>query len=285
MSKLFDNLFLSIGAMKAGTTWLYAMLERHPQLHFTAEKELHYFYHKYVDASLLSEARRLQNAKDRYIFRFEPERSNIDRVRHNLRWVSNYLDRTVDDLWYRNLFAMNTKQIYACDFSNLHAHIPAQAWPHIYENCGRLRVLYTMRDPVKRLWSHTKFHLQISGQIENIQTWKAADYLKFLRLPHIWENAEYGRVLRNLKTTLPAECWKVIFYEDVHKNQRDVLRQIEDFLQIDHHVYPDALLARRFTESSKHEMPDFFPDLIAKDVERILREVETEGFTIPSAWG
>lgn len=38
---LFGNLFLSIGAMKAGTTWLYAVLERHPALHFTPEKELH----------------------------------------------------------------------------------------------------------------------------------------------------------------------------------------------------------------------------------------------------
>jgi Sulfotransferase family len=285
MSKLFDNLFLSIGAMKAGTTWLYAMLERHPQLHFTAEKELHYFYHKYVDSGLLSEVRRLQNARDRYIFRFDPERSNIDRVRHNLRWVSNYLDRTVDDLWYRNLFTMTAKQVYACDFSNLHAHIPAHAWNHIHDNCGRLRILYTMRDPVKRLWSHTKFHLQVSGQIDNILTWKADDYRKFLRLPHIWENAEYGKVLRNLKSTLPDECWKVIFYEDVHKNQRGVLHEIEDFLQIDHHTYPEALLARRFTESSKHEMPDFFPGLIAKDVDRIRSEVEAAGFSIPNNWG
>jgi hypothetical protein len=51
---LFGNLFLSIGAMKAGTTWLYAVLERHPALHFTPEKELHYFYHRYVNDRHLS---------------------------------------------------------------------------------------------------------------------------------------------------------------------------------------------------------------------------------------
>jgi hypothetical protein len=238
-----------------------------------------------VDKDLLSEPRRLQNAKDRYIFRFDPERSNIDRVRHNLRWVSNYLDRTVDDLWYRNLFMMAPKQVYACDFSNLHAHLPVQAWTHIHDNCDRLRVLYTMRDPVKRLWSHTKFHLEISGQIENLQKWNADDYRKFLRLPHIWDNAEYGKVLRNLKKSLPAECWKVIFYENVHTDQRGTLQQIEGFLHIDHHTYPEALLARRFTESSKHEMPSFFPGLIEKDVHRIRAEVEAEGFKTPDGWG
>ena len=64
--KIFRNLFLSVGAMKAGTTWLYAVLERHPELYFCPEKEVHYFYHRYVDDGLLSEAHRLEKAKDRY---------------------------------------------------------------------------------------------------------------------------------------------------------------------------------------------------------------------------
>ena len=34
-----EKLFLSIGAMKAGTTWLYSLLERHPQINFTPEKK------------------------------------------------------------------------------------------------------------------------------------------------------------------------------------------------------------------------------------------------------
>ena len=82
--KPFENLFLSAGAMKAGTTWLYRVLERHPELYFTPEKEIHYFYHRFVDSSILSETRRLTEAKNRYIFRFEPQTANIDRIRGNL---------------------------------------------------------------------------------------------------------------------------------------------------------------------------------------------------------
>jgi len=44
--------------MKAGTTSLYAVLESHPSLHFTLEKVIHYFYHKYVNDRHLSEHRR-----------------------------------------------------------------------------------------------------------------------------------------------------------------------------------------------------------------------------------
>ena len=35
--------FYGIGAQKAGTTWLYAMLKQHPQIHLPARKEIHYW--------------------------------------------------------------------------------------------------------------------------------------------------------------------------------------------------------------------------------------------------
>lgn len=281
---VFGDLFLSVGAMKAGTTWLFAMLSRHPELHFTPEKEIHYFYHQYVNKNQLSTVRRLSEARHRYLLRFDPEKSHIDHVRRNLRWINAYLDSPVDDFWYRGLFQMQNRQHYACDFSNLYAHLPAEAWPHIVGKCDRLRVLYTMRDPVKRLWSHTKFHLQVTNQLESLDTWGPEDFRKFLRQPHVWDNAEYGAVLRRLKSALPEENLKIIFYEDIHKDQRGALASIEDFLGVANHTYPDALLSKRFTESVKHEMPEFFPGLVADDVVRIRAEVEAEGFEIPDKW-
>lgn len=282
--KIFGNLFLGIGAMKAGTTWLYAVLDRHPQLHFTPEKELHYFYHRYVDSALLSEPRRLQNARERYIFRFDPAKANIDRIRQNLHWVSAYLDTPVDNFWYRNLFQLRHAQMYACDFSNLNAHLPAQAWPQIAAQCETLRVLYTMRDPVRRLWSHAKFHLEVTGQTENLRNWGPGEFDRFVRQPHIWNNAEYGRVLRNLRAGLPPDSWKAIFYEDLHRDQTGTLRDIEGFLGVKHHSYPPQVLARRFTESIKLEMPDYFEDMFAPDVARIKHEVEEAGFSLPQGW-
>lgn len=43
--------FLGIGAQKAGTTWLFAMLSRHPQVRFPAGKEAH-FWDYYLDRGL-----------------------------------------------------------------------------------------------------------------------------------------------------------------------------------------------------------------------------------------
>ena len=280
----FDKLFLSIGAMKAGTTWLYAVLGRHPELHFAMEKEIHYFYHRFVNSNQLSEKRRLQEAHDRYMPRFDPETSHVDVVRHNLRWIASYLDRPVDDLWYRNLFQLRDHETYACDFSNLNAHLPAAAWPKISDNCTELRVLYTLRDPVKRLWSHTKFHLEVTGNADKLDKWGERDFKTFLRQPHIWDNAEYGGVLRRVRSGLRPEQFKAIFYEDLHADQRGTLAAIEQFLGVAPFDYPQSLLERRFTESIKHPMPAFFPSLVAQDVARITAEVEAEGYDIPDSW-
>jgi len=282
--KIFGHLFLSIGAMKAGTTWLYSVLARHPELHFAMEKEIHYFHHRYMDPGQLSEQRRLCEARDRYILRFDPKNANIDAIQQNLRWVASYLDRPVDDYWYRNLFQMRKFQTFACDFSNLNAHLPATAWPAISSKCDSLRVLFTMRDPVKRLWSHTKFHLQVTGEMDKLDTWGPDEFHAFIRQPHIWQNAEYGAVLRRLRQGLAPEQYRAMFYETLHSDQRAGLRDIETFLGIAPFKYPQNLLERRPTQSARREMPVFFPNLIAKDVTRIRDEIMAEGYEVPGAW-
>ncbi|MDF1726214.1 MAG: sulfotransferase [Sulfitobacter sp.] len=284
-ARIYPDLFLSIGAMKAGTTWLYAVLGRHPALHVAMEKEVHYFHHRYVNPTLLSETYRLREARNRYLTRFDPDKANIDAVRFNLHWISAYLSRPVDDHWFRNLFTLRDHERYACEFSNLNALLPVEAWQQIAEKTDRLRVLYTMRDPIKRLWSHAKFHLQVTGQIDRLKDWGPEEFDHFVRQPHIWENAEYGTVLRRLREGLPEETWQAIFYEDLHADQRGQLRRIEEFLGLEPFDYPQSLLDRRFTEGPAHTMPDFFPGLFANDIARITDEIHRAGFTPPACWG
>lgn len=282
--KIYGNLFLSIGAMKAGTTWLFTLLARHPELHVTPEKEIHYFYHRYVNPDFLSERRRLHEVKTRYLYRFDPQRSKIDEIRRHLHWMSHYLSDPIDDFWYRNLFHMRGREKWACDFSNLYAHLPPEAWPGIAGRCDRLRVIYTMRHPVARLWSHTKFHLQVAGELDKLDSWGPDDFDAFLRQPHIWENSEYGAVLRRMKAGLAPENTLVLFYENIHADQRAALAQIEAFLELTPFEYHEDWLKSRRAKSVERPMPDFFPGLLERDVARICDEVEAEGFAVPPGW-
>lgn len=281
---LFGNLFISAGAMKAGTTWLYTVLHEHPELFFTCEKEIHYFYARYVRANLLSEERRLELAKTRYIDTIDPANNNIDRVRLNLHWVSSYLNKPVDDYWYANLFAAQRKETYGCDFSNLYALLPTEAWQHIDANTDKLRVLYTLRDPIKRLWSHLKFHLQLIGKIDLLDSWTPEDHKAFMKKPFMWDNAEYGEILRRMKKGLPEDTVKTIFFEDTRDNPRAVLKEIENFLDIKPHVYRDTILDKQVNKSISRPMPDFFPDLFKEDIKRICFELEDDGLVLPKSW-
>jgi len=280
---VFGHLFLSIGAMKAGTTWLYSVLEHHPELCFTYEKEIHYFHYKYVDRTILSEKRRLENAQRRYLT-IHPDRNFIGRVRNNLHWVANYLDSPVDDFWYRNLFTLRRRESYDCDFSNLYALLPADVWPKIHADCEKLRVLYTMRDPVKRLWSHVKFHLEITKQTEKLESWAPEDYEAFARQPFIWRNSEYGACVRNLRKSLPQEAYKCLFFEDLHADQAGKLAEIESFLGVGHHTYPARVLNARVNESAARPMPDFFRGLFKDDFDRIADELTALDLAPPSSW-
>lgn len=284
MQKMFGDLFLSVGAMKAGTTWLYSVLEPHPQLCFTPEKEIHYFYHRYVNGDVLSERNRLIGAKNRYLTGFNPDRANIDRIRENLRWVSDYLDSPVDDFWYRKLFPMRDRHVWRCDFSNLHSHLPAEVWPRISDNCERLRVLYTMRHPLKRLWSHLKFHLKFNGRENMIDGLDRKEVERLIRDENLWMNAEYGQVLRRIKAHLEPDQIKVMFFEDMMADKLGAIRELETFLDIREHTYPHSFLERPRNQGPSIRMPDYLNDVFAPDIERIMAEVEAEGLSVPSSW-
>ena len=281
---LIDRLFIGAGAMKAGTTWLYSVLDKHPQIFFSLEKEIHYFYARHVRADVLSEQARLANAQNKYL-RFDPAHARADAVKNRLRWAANYLDGPVDDHWYRGLFAFRRGQAWCADFSNLYALLPARAWTDIANRVGALRVLYTMRDPVERLWSHMKFHLAITGQAEALDRWRPDDVARFIRQPFIWDNAEYGAAIRRMRAGLPEGALLLAFHEEIHDDEPASLRRIESHLEIPHFDYPDALLYQRVNSTPKLPIPDWFRELLAADVARIGEELADAGLTLPDAWG
>ena len=92
-------------------------------------------------------------------------------------------------------------------------------------------------------------------------------------------------MLRRLKAGLPEDSWKAIFFEDLHADKVATLRDLEAFLGIGAHKYPDTLLNKRTNESVSRPMPEFYADLFAGDMLRIRDEVAAEGFAIPADWG
>jgi hypothetical protein len=280
---LIERLFLGCGAMKAGTTWLFAMLDRHPDIFFSDEKEIHYFAHVHgVESPLALPARIARFQK--FATGLRVERYNPRWVRHRLDWFSRWLNEPLDDEWYAALFRRKRDQKYVADFSNLNALLDDGGWQHVRRVAGEVRVLYIMRDPLQRLWSHVKFHAQYTGQAEELPNYSPERFETTARAPYMWRNSEYGHIVARLKRHFGEDELKLAFFEDIHANPIRWLRELETFLGVRPGTYNEEALSKRINTSKEIAMPDFFPTLFQEDFRRIRRELQNQGLDPPRDW-
>lgn len=277
-----ENLFLNIGAMKAGTTWLYAMLDHHPDIYFTEEKEIHYFAHASKHPYHLTQTHRFGRMK-----------AVVNRIDENnlpvgfpakIRWFAHYMSNPVNQQWYVRLFDQNPGKKYCADFSNLYSHLEEDGWNHVKEVAKNVKAVYIMRHPMKRLWSHIKFHAQIAGQLEEFKTWTPEQHYELAKKPFIWENAEYSSVVDRIRKNLTPDQYQIVFFEDIHKSPLEWLKQLEDFLEISPKEYNLEQLNAPVNVSESMKMPGFFRELFQEDLEKEVEKLAAQGLTIPESW-
>lgn len=86
--------------MKAGTTWAYEKLRHHPQIHFSCEKEIHYFaYVAGVENQLRGEnlKRRARQALIAAGNAFKRNHLSIAEYKETVDWYLNYYADGVND--------------------------------------------------------------------------------------------------------------------------------------------------------------------------------------------
>lgn len=275
------NLFLSVGAMKAGTTWLYSVLEKHPDLYFTPEKEIHFLNHHYVNNSVLRDEYRLNQAKNR----LKPDATqHIGVYRKLSRWYAMYLENPKDFSWYERLFSLNRQKMHNCDFSNLSCHLEEKHWRDILQKYPKVKILYIIREPVSRLWSHTKFHHQFAGRDTSFVDWSESDFKFFLKKKFIWENSIYSTYIERMKSVFGEDQFKLIFFEDISTEPRRYLYELEDFLGIQHIDYPLEKLNKKVNVSKSIQMPDSFRNISNQLVQPEIERLEKLGIEIPLKW-
>ncbi len=276
-----ENLLLSIGAMKAGTSWLYMLLRDHPQIDAVPLKEIHYFAQHHTGYRLLDFAERKRKVRD--MGAWLPAHES-DKARTVLDWFRAYLADPVDDAWLASLYRDPQGPSWCAEFSNLNSLLPQAGWQHVRRTARRVRVLYTLRNPMARLWSHTRFHLAFIGGFAQLAHMKRADFEVFLALPEISDHARYARVLRALRQNLNREEYHIVIYEQIERAPRDVLAGIEAFLEIPPGIYDIGHLGERHNPGPSHAMPPAFVAAARPMVEAELTSLEARGFPVPAAW-
>jgi hypothetical protein len=92
---MIEKLFLSVGAMKAGTTWLYDKLKQHPDIHFSPQKEVHFLSYYYGHTNILALPKREKRAQTA-MKRLRTKEKDPKQLRRMRRWYADYKTEPVD---------------------------------------------------------------------------------------------------------------------------------------------------------------------------------------------
>lgn len=266
---MIKNLFLSVGAMKAGTTWVYDKLQHNPNIHFSNEKEIYYFSHIDGVANSLSSEKRVRRAKRairKSSIDFKNKDINIHEHMETLDWYLNYSSYEINDKWYESLFLeekTNNNDVFCSDFSNLNCFLSDEGWKHVRSTCENLKVIYILRNPIERLWSHYKFHLQFINHNEmkfpekNIELFK-----KIISKPWFSRNSYYSKNIQSMNKNLKKEEFKIFYLDDISEKPNEMLKEIEDFIGVTNYDYSSLELKSRKNTSIKKDIPEDWISLI-----------------------
>ena len=226
-------IFLCVGAMKSGTTWLYEVLRRHPECALAPVKELHFFEAKYAP----------QPDHHEYYLR------HFDRLEHlAARLAGDVRQRLARRAWQDGLFedrflaglsldervaelaaaaellALRDFDSYVAYFEALrsragakiagemtatYADLPGAAFREIAGRIPGVKLVYVMRDPVERFWSHARFEVGREGG-------RALDLTRIeplLEDPFLLPRSDYKGVIEKLEAAVDPRQIHYAFYE------------------------------------------------------------------------
>lgn len=215
--------FLCVGAMKAGTTWLYDNLGTHRGIWLPPLKELRYFNtihipgaHQATDiahrAEMIAQRRaRLAGGGQA----LGPARQRL------LDCLDAMADGPQSDAWYCRIFGFRGPGQVTGDICPQYAALPEPGIRHALSLNPRLKVIALLRDPVSRALSHMAMHCRPEPTAEGI-----IRIMEGPRWPIYAAYSDYATWLARWRDTLPPGALHVEVMPDIIAEPESVLARI-----------------------------------------------------------
>jgi hypothetical protein len=279
---MINKLFLSVGAMKSGTTWLYDKLRQHPEIHFSRAKEIHFLAHYYGHTDILSSVKRQHRAQVA-LERLSNIAINQSNRESAIAWYKVYTSEPVDFGWFASVTeSLRFKTEYVADFSNLNCHLSTQDWHDVKSNhVDKLRVLYILRDPIMRIWSHYKFHLQFAKHpLANQPDQDFSLFKRIIDKKWFWRNSCYSKSIQVLQHALDSGEIMIIYFEDMIDRPDSTIRDIEVFLGLEEFNYRGNL-SKPKNSSKSTKLPEEWMTYIRGKLDEELVALKGLGYYHP----
>jgi hypothetical protein len=209
------RLVYGMGATKAGSSWLYRLLQFHPECHLRAPKELHFFDAIEFNLSA-SRVRRIEERIGVLQGRLEA-RPRVRKVIKDLRdWLQ--VARSNDqDAYLRFLTEGRGAKTLVADVTPNYSRVSEETLSRMTRVLPDTRFVFLMRDPVARLWSHIRMLARKARVPGDDATQLAARTMEqVLAEPGsaVVSRGFYDQTLRRLKAVVPASQVHVDFFEE-----------------------------------------------------------------------
>lgn len=209
-----DTMFIVIGAQKAGTTWLHGYLSHHPDVSCGPLKEYHYFnkFHKEF-------AQPGQSVPFHALRRVLAQASMLRRAGIAQGYVGSLVAALRGQGDYMTLVRGSDPQAKVFgDVTPIYSLLGRDAFAEMAQAHSDVRFVFIMRDPVERLWSHTRMRAR---RLKLTPGGAEFDRLihECLDDPRFLGRSDYTRTVTELEAVVARDHILYLFYEDLFSDQ------------------------------------------------------------------
>jgi hypothetical protein len=271
-----DNLLLCVGAQKAGTSWLYSVLRHEPEIEFSRFKEVHYFdfaggvNHQMTRRTISLMAKEIDADADVL----------LKAVFEDFKTASNALRSVCDDSWYCNQFQGDKK--YAADFTPEYALLKASDYERVKSLSKNQKIIFIMRDPVKRAISALQYFFQNRGR--SISSIDESLLLTRSKSPLILPLSQYENTIKTVDAAFSPNQVLYLFYEDVMKNKAESRSQVLKFLDLPISDIEENILHQKVNASTKEVFPRAVIDSLNELLKPTVEKVGERFGRVPESW-
>lgn len=314
------KLFLCLGVTKGGTTWLHWCLTKHPAIADIPRKEIHYFMRQYGGVDRLTDTGRMHqfnrftktgrlvapDTKD--LGRIETTDPNqvgspydaamakawgeggksLERYKEyvsTLDWYKSYIRGPVDDAWYAGLFDQVPEGAWPVDFSTTTYTVSDEGYARMAAFAEDTRAILILRDPVDRLWSHLKFHAEVTGEIDQLPNW-SVDQIRAFAIKHrLPQSSFYADAVERFMRHFPEDKRMIVDFGDLKKRPEALFAEILQFLELDPMPFPDDSQEKgKFNASKVMSLPRGALSPMARDYQQDLQKLVDLGVSFARPW-
>jgi hypothetical protein len=284
--------FLGIGAQKAGTTWLHAMLSEHEEIWLPHLKELHYFDRRFPIKQAVGMP---PSAPGRGVFarhvstrlRRIDAAKLMERLRFrrwgDLTWELRYLFGDWNDEWYASLFDAARDRL-AGEITPAYSCLGETAISHVHMLMPDAKLILLLRDPIDRAWSHARMDLA-GARGRSAKHVGDTEYIKHFIGSASRLRGDYRGTIRRWLTRFPERQLFLGFYDEIQSNPEGLLTGIFRFLGVsasEKHI--PCTVRTRVNSGTQAQIPQQLYQYLAALYIDELRVLAAQYGTYPRRW-